>query len=595
MIRRISALSALIGAVSCSSDSEGGLEPVRSVVESRADASDEFYFYQGQRIELDRDSTRLIVISPDEQSVSGALRDADARAGAISRLDAEPNHWLVRVDSRVLDGGIDSTVARLKRDPRVRRTLPAFRTREGRHDYLMTDRVLVEFSEDVASESADSLIRAFGATIVRRPRRDSGVSYFVLRYPVDSASPLRVAAQLDRHPMVSWADPVVHTVGGSTSAPPDPFYSMQYWLKNATTLNSIPVDINVEDVWQLTTGAWAPSTGGLRVGVLGVGVDASHPEFDTRVMSGYDAVVCNPACGSETSPYLNDAHETAVAGIIAARHDAVGVAGIAPGVYIVPARIAKNGVFVNTQGIADAINYLWSAGGVHVISASWFMANPSNAVTNAISAANTSGRGGLGTVVVFSTGNNSNRLGGFVGNVTYPGSLSTVVGVSAINSVGAITNYSPEGSTIDIVAISSHQTTSVCSPGVGDMVTTDLVSGSGCNGGPSGNQDFMSTFSGTSAAAPQVAAVAALIISREPMLSATAVKARLYSGADPWGATTRFGAGKLNALRSVTNVVVSISGVSSVFTPGVRTWTASATGGNGSYVYAWEERSLSRA
>jgi hypothetical protein len=56
-----------------------------------------------------------------------------------------------------------------------------------------------------------------------------------------------------------------------------------------------------------------------------------------------------------------------------------------------------------------------------------------------------------------------------------------------------------------------------------------------------------------------------------------------------WGPATQYGAGKLNALASVTNVVVSVSGLTTIKTAGNYSWTASATGGSGSYSYTWEK------
>ena len=98
--------------------------------------------------------------------------------------------------------------------------------------------------------------------------------------------------------------------------------------------------------------------------------------------------------------------------------------------------------------------------------------------------------------------------------------------VGAIDRNGNLTNYSPEGSELDIVAPSGHYTNRC----VGDVTTTDLTDGTGCNDGPNGDNLYSTTFSGMSDAAPQVSAVAALVISRTQFMSAAAVKGKLYGG-----------------------------------------------------------------
>lgn len=351
-------------------------------------------------------------------------------------------------------------------------------------------------------------------------------------------------------------------------------------------MNGVTVDDNVERAWDLTIGQWAPSSGGLRVGVIGAGVDAAHPDFDGRILTGYDALSCYPGCSdNETHPYPGDNHETLVTGLIVAHQNNGGIAGIAPGVYITPARIFRGGAVASDQGIADAINFIWNYEQAQVINNSWSCGAPSNAITNAIIAANSQGRGGLGTVVVFAGGNTSHRSANSIGQVCYPATLNEVIAVGAIDRNGYLTDYSPEGPELDIVAPSGHFTARC----VGDVTTTDRTDGTGCNDGPNGDNLYSTTFSGTSAAAPQVAAVAALVISRNSSLTSAQVKSKLYQGAVYWGPATQYGAGKLNALASVSNVVVSVSGPTTIKTAGNYSWSASATGGNGSYTYTWEK------
>ena len=127
---------------------------------------------------------------------------------------------------------------------------------------------------------------------------------------------------------------------------------------------------------------------------------------------------------------------------------------------------------------------------------------------------------------------------------------------------------------------------------IGDVVTTDIVGYYGCNDEPGESYDYTSSFSGTSAAAPQVAGVAALLLSREPGLTLAQVKSRLYGAAQPWGPSTRFGSGKVDAYHTlVPRLAVYIAG--DVFPPsaGTYTYTARLSGAVGNYCYRWERSS----
>lgn len=165
----------------------------------------------------------------------------------------------------------------------------------------------------------------------------------------------------------------------------------------------------------------------------------------------------------------------------------------------------------------------------------------------------------------------------------YPATLSNVMAVGAINRYGRITDYSPEGPEIDIVSPSGN-ITDTCT---GDVVTLDIFGTGGCDDGPGGSVDYTSTFSGTSAAAPQVAAAAALVLSREPSLTEAQGRYRLQSKAISWGKSTQIGSGKLDIYRAVANLTVAMSGPARITAEGGYSWTATASGGTGSYVYAW--------
>lgn len=118
----------------------------------------------------------------------------------------------------------------------------------------------------------------------------------------------------------------------------------------------------------------------------------------------------------------------------------------------------------------------------------------------------------------------------------------------------------------------------------------------------SGSFEFTKLVSGTSYAAPMVAGVALLTLQANPQLSASALRQRLQATArdlGPAGKDNVYGYGMVDAVCAVQGISpcviapplqVSISGPNTWSTGTNLSWTASASGGTGSYSYQWYER-----
>ena len=159
-------------------------------------------------------------------------------------------------------------------------------------------------------------------------------------------------------------------------------------------------------------------------------------------------------------------------------------------------------------------------------------------LTNALNDANTTGRGGLGCVVVFAAGN------GFQSCVSYPANVSSVIAVGAFGNDGVKSEYSNTGPALDISAPSSDNNQFGALIGAG-VRTTDRM---GSNGYSNGN--YTNTFGGTSAACPVVAGVAAMVLSIDGSLTSGEVKNILYTTAKDFGASgfdNSFGWGGVDA------------------------------------------------
>lgn len=562
-------------------------DPTLAVMSGGPTDDTPFYYYQGERVLLDVEPSELVVAS-QAADAGAAAREVLAGLGitpvAEVQLPQAAGHRLITLPASTPRERALEARNRLRQDARFKFASVGYRTRGARSQMLLLNRVGVSFREGVSRGEVHAIAAQLGTRVIREPDPSRGAFSYWLEYGPQS-DPLAVAAALDRHPKVLWADPDNVSDRKQHYLPSDPYFAQQYYLRNDTRLNNIRVDINAVHAWDLTTGGWAPSSGGFTIAVVDDGVEAGHPDFGGQVSYGFDAFNINHSYA--TYPECSgDSHGTMVAGTILQQHNnAAGGSGAAPGVYIVPIRIFRCGVAASATQIADGLNYAWYWMGAHVISNSWGGGASSNAITTAVNNGNTQGRGGKGAVFVFAAGNPSNRAGGYVGPVSYPATLASVVAVGAINRYGQVTNYSPEGSALDLVAPSGHNT-GTC---IGDVVSTDLQGSRGCNDGPGGDIDYTSTFSGTSAAAPQVSGVFSLLLAREPALTAAQAKTRVYDAADYWGTSTRFGRGKVNAYRAlVGRLNVYIDGPTYISSAGEYTWTAVTTGGVQTPALTWE-------
>lgn len=143
-------------------------------------------------------------------------------------------------------------------------------------------------------------------------------------------------------------------------------------------------------------------------------------------------------------------------------------------------------------------------------------------------------------------------------SVSYPSSISGVIAVGAVDRSGNIWNYSNRGSQLNLVAPSGALNNT------GDVVTTDRM---GAWGYKSGN--FSHVFGGTSAACPQVAGVAALMLSVNPNLTENQVRTTLQNTATDMGTSgfdNTFGYGRVNAYAAVNAVSPTISGANTFCT-----------------------------
>ena len=309
----------------------------------------------------------------------------------------------------------------------------------------------------------------------------------------------------------------------------DPLFTQQYYLKNTgQNGGKAGIDINAEQAWAITQ-----SNNSIRVAVIDDGVE-DHEDLADRVLQGYTPLDSTgygrPT--TQTVPGITIGHGECCAGIIAASQNTLGIAGIAPNVQIVPINIFNRWVYSSVaqkyvssesvQDIAAGIEYAWNPtkGNADVISNSWGYTNTPNGadyitteINNAVNQGRLRNGVRLGCVVVFAAGNENPTYG-----ISFPASLSNVITVGAINKNGTVWSYSCRGEALNVVAPSGNTNQA------GDITTIDRM---GSNGYETGN--YTAYFGGTSAAAPQVAGIAALILSVRPDLTQAQVRQAIES------------------------------------------------------------------
>jgi subtilisin family serine protease len=390
--------------------------------------------------------------------------------------------------------------------------------------------------EGVEPGAAEQLVaEAGGGVVLGRDWR--GLARVVHARPATAhgLGVLAFANALAERPEVEFAEPDFLFTGRSTFVPNDALFGSSWHLSNP---GGIPgyvanVDVDAPEAWDVEQG-----DPGLLVVIFDTGIDPAHP--DLNVVPGAD-FTGSPALAGAPGVAC-DRHGTAVAGCISSiLNNSLGTAGVAP-----RCRVACARPFVSTSDcagtwngtsaqIASAITWAQTVGARVTNDSNYYGGLASSLIATAYATTKTQG------VVHFASAGNG---GGTI--LVYPASLPDVNAVAALDPSGVLANFaggcfngsgsSTSGPGIDFSA-----------PGE-DIQTTDRTGAAGYVAG-----DYVCT-DGTSFASPIAAAVAALVLSRNPALTALQVEAILQSTSTDLGAPgydTTYGYGRVNAAAAV--------------------------------------------
>ena len=412
-----------------------------------------------------------------------------------------------------------------------------YRTKAGALPILGSGRIVVRMQPGLSNQERTALLADYKVKVVDLV---PGVEDAWVVEPwgdidnivLDTANALyRDARTVYAHP--DFRVPTTRRQVAVTPDGTDTFFDQQWHLVHSPNIQGpVTADIDIYNAWRRALGV------GILVGQFDDSCDVVHEDLIDR----YAGVSHNAEDNSQgpyaADPlYVGDRHGTATMGLMVASSNNVGIIGVSP----YSSFTASRGVsaFLTTGQLASAYAFARNQE-VDVHNNSWGFEpgtpNP-DVIVDAIGTAFTEGRGGLGMVVCFASGNGQGVEEAPIAIEVFAdqelATLPIVIGVGASNALDQVASYSNYGREIDVLAPSGDFVNDTTLPLIVTTDNTDgvfLEAGYNNNGQTDSGQanladpQYTNNFGGTSAASPVVSGIAALILSIEPEYTAFTVR-----------------------------------------------------------------------
>lgn len=410
--------------------------------------------------------------------------------------------------------------------------------------FYLTDQLIITFNTAASNTAIAELLAQHHLTLVRR--FDEVLDTYLVRVTDETGmNPLKVSNILIASPIVRFAEPNLINRYQTNHQPQDTLYLNQWHLRAWDG-----VDVH-HDAGMQANLAWDINRGSrqVRVAVLDDGFDLNHPDLDAPDKILFPKDYTEEDLLPFPDAAQRDYHGTPCAGLIVAEENGRGVVGVAPNCSLVPIRFPLT---ADDAMLYDIFAYAGKH--AHVLSCSWgpvpvFAPLPYLLSQQLTYLEEKGGPDGLGCVIVFAAGNYNAPLKdmenrGFQWNHPSIGIRTTtgpilnghaahpsVLAVSAMTSLNKKSAYSNWGREISICSPSDNW--HPLQPGTrlpGRSIWTIDNENEGLGFSP--ESQYTHAFGGTSAAAPMVAGVAALVKSVHPALTAQEIKSILLTTTD---------------------------------------------------------------
>lgn len=286
----------------------------------------------------------------------------------------------------------------------------------------------------------------------------------------------------------------------------DLYFAHQYPLLNT---QHPAADIRATEAWALESGRAS-----VLVAIVDTGIDYFMADFAGKVRTDLDWDFIN----DDADAWDDQGHGTHVGGIVAAAsNNTFSIAGVAPGVSLLPVKVLSAEGSGTEEGVAAGI--VWAVDrGAQVINLSLGARGFSNVIEEALIHAHQHG-----VLVLAAAGNDGTD------EIIYPASSQFAVAVGATDDTNQRTSFSDHGQGLDLMA-------------PGNRVLSTVPGGEVCFA------------SGTSMATPHVTGVGALLRSRAPSANLSQLKEALFNHTldlGPPGYDLGYGWGLVDAVRSL--------------------------------------------
>ncbi|MEZ4951762.1 MAG: S8 family serine peptidase [Saprospiraceae bacterium] len=475
-----------------------------------------FYQFNGKKYPLSISDDRVVVRTKNARSLQDAVFSEPGNF-VLNMFDVEMH--LPESDISILKARRDIPDTRtmrdearmvLKQEPDLRFAGRVLVDKKAGAPVLYTENIFIQFRDKVRVDTCERILYKNGLKIKKHLNYAKN-AWFVEASEGTGLAIFDLCQKLLKSPQVKLCHPELIRERSFKNIHPDQWHLMPAKIGN----KKIDQHINAVEAHKFATGK------GITIAVIDDGFDIDHPEFKLsgKVVSGRDV---SQNSNDPRPKFGNENHGTACAGIACAA--GLKLSGVAPDASLMPIRMSS---VIGSMAEADA--FYWAADkGADVISCSWGPVdgpwyNPEDAghkqmvplpdsTRLAIEYALEKGRNGKGCVICWAAGNGNEdvRTDGYA-------NFEKVIAVSACNDSGKRSVYSDFGKNITCAFPSGdfeYLPFKHPKPNTKGIYTTDRLDYLGSSG-----KDFTDSFTGTSASAPGVAGIMALILQSAPKLS----------------------------------------------------------------------------